>query len=80
MTVLDGKDAFVIDTLTERWYNNSKIFATVDIPYGYKVSDDVAKNRIKGLKTLVELLMRFLIKMVKVNLMNGKLIRKISLM
>ena len=32
---------------------NSKIFATVDIPYGYKVSDDVAKNRIKGLKTLV---------------------------
>ena len=53
MTVLDGKDAFVIDTLTERWYNNSKIFATVDIPYGYKVSDDVAKNRIKGLKTLV---------------------------
>ena len=33
--------------------NNSKIFATVDIPYGYKVSDDVAKNRIKGLKTLV---------------------------
>ena len=53
MTVLDGKDAFVIDTLTERWNNNSKIFATVDIPYGYKVSDDVAKNRIKGLKTLV---------------------------
>jgi len=53
LTVLDGKDAFVIDTLTERWYNNSKIFATVDIPYGYKVSDDVAKNRIKGLKTLV---------------------------
>ena len=53
MTVLDGKDAFVIDTLTERWKNNSKIFATVDIPYGYKVSDDVAKNRIKGLKTLV---------------------------
>ena len=51
--MLDGKDAFVIDTLTERWYNNSKIFATVDIPYGYKVSDDVAKNRIKGLKTLV---------------------------
>lgn len=39
--------------MTERWYNNSKIFATVDIPYGYKVSDDVAKNRIKGLKTLV---------------------------
>lgn len=53
LTVLDGKDAFVIDTLTERWKNNSKIFATVDIPYGYKVSDDVAKNRIKGLKTLV---------------------------
>ena len=53
LTVLDGKDAFVIDTLTERWNNNSKIFATVDIPYGYKVSDDVAKNRIKGLKTLV---------------------------
>lgn len=51
--MLDGKDAFVIDTLTERWKNNSKIFATVDIPYGYKVSDDVAKNRIKGLKTLV---------------------------
>ena len=51
--MLDGKDAFVIDTLTERWNNNSKIFATVDIPYGYKVSDDVAKNRIKGLKTLV---------------------------
>lgn len=39
--------------MTERWNNNSKIFATVDIPYGYKVSDDVAKNRIKGLKTLV---------------------------
>ena len=29
------------------------MFATVDIPYGYKVSEDVAKNRIKGLKTLV---------------------------
>ena len=53
LTVLDGKDAFVIDTLTERWNNNSKVFATVDIPYGYKVSEDVAKNRIKGLKTLV---------------------------
>ncbi len=53
MTVLDGKDAFVIDTLVESWSNNSKVFATVDIPYGYKVSEDVAKNRIKGLKTLV---------------------------
>ena len=53
LTVLDGKDAFVIDTLVESWSNNSKVFATVDIPYGYKVSEDVAKNRIKGLKTLV---------------------------
>ena len=51
--MLDGKDAFVIDTLVESWSNNSKVFATVDIPYGYKVSEDVAKNRIKGLKTLV---------------------------
>ncbi len=55
LTVLVGKDGFVIETLPETWNadKSEKTFATIDIPYGYKVSEDVAKNRIKGLKTLV---------------------------
>ena len=49
LTVMAGKDAFVIDTIPAI---NKVKNTTVDIPYGYTVTKDVAK-RIPGLKQLV---------------------------
>ena len=46
LTVKEGKSAFVLDTLTD------KTIKTVDMPYGYTVTPEVAK-RIAGLKQLV---------------------------
>ena len=46
LTVKEGKSAFVLDTLTD------KKIKTVDMPYGYTVTPEVAK-RIAGLKQLV---------------------------
>ena len=49
LTVMNGKDAFVIDTIPAI---NKEKNTTVDIEYGFDVTKDVAK-RIPGLKQLV---------------------------
>ena len=49
LTVMNGKDAFVIDTIPAI---NKVKNTTVDIPYGYTVTKNIAK-RIPGLKQLV---------------------------